>query len=145
VYTQDNNGNYIIYNSKQTRPLQGQSDHIGNLSLLYKSIKSGIEAELSWVYTGQRIEIVSPYKGLDYWQNPTSQLDFSLNVKASKKVTLFAKATNLTNNPLVLELHTTANGYYFNNINYPDQNNTKAIIVRRDTFNQSFFIGFRIK
>jgi len=145
VYTKDGNGNYIIYNSTQTRPLQGQSDHIGNLSLLYKSIKNGIEAELSWVYTGQRIEIVSPFKNLDYWQNPTSQLDFSLNVKASKKVTLFVKATNLTNNPLVLELHTAANGYYFNNINYPDQNNTKAIIVRKDTFNQTFFLGFRIK
>ena len=145
VYTKDENGNYIIYNSKQTRPLQGQSDHIANLSLLYKSIRKGIEAELSWVYTGQRIEIVSPFKDLDYWQNPTSQLDLSLNIKASNKITLFAKVTNLTNNPLVLELHTTANGYYFNNVNYPDQTNKKAIIVRRDTFNQTFFIGFRIK
>lgn len=145
VYTKDSNGNYIIYNSTQTRPLQGQSDHIANLSLLYKSIKNGIEAEVSWVYTGQRIEIVSPFKNLDYWQNPTSQIDFSINVKASKMFTLFAKVTNLTNNPLVLELHTTANGYYFNNINYPGQTDKNNIIVRHDNFNQSIFIGFRIK
>jgi len=145
VYTKDNNGNYIIYNSTQTRPLQGQSDHIGNLSLLYKNIKHGIEAEVSWVYTGQRIEIVSPFKNLDYWQNPTSQIDLSLNVKASKRITLFAKVTNLTNNPLVLELHTTANGYYFNDIHYPDQTDKNNIIVRHDNFNQTFFIGFRFK
>ena len=145
VYTKDNSGNYIIYNSTQTRPLQGQSDHIGNLSLLYKSIKNGIEAEVSWVYTGQRIEIVSPFKDLDYWQKATSQIDLSLNVKASKRVTLFAKVTNLTNNPLVLELHTTADGYYFNNINYPDQTSKNNIIVRHDNFNQSIFIGFRLK
>lgn len=145
VYTKDNIGNYIIYNSSQTRPLQGQSDHIANLSFLYKSVKKGIEAEVSWVYTGQRIEIVSPFKDLDYWQNPTSQIDLSINVKASKRITLFAKVTNLTNNPLILELHTTANGYYFNNINYPGQTNKNNIIVRQDNFNQSMFIGFRIK
>lgn len=145
LYYKDNNGNYIISNSTQTRPLQGQSDHIANLSLLYRSIKNGIEAEVSWVYTGQRIEIVSPFKNLDYWQNPTSQIDFSINVKASKRVTLFAKVTNLTNNPIVLELHTAANGYYFNNPNYPDQTSANNIIVRHDNFNQSFFIGFRFK
>ncbi len=145
VYTKDKNDNYVILNSTQTRPLQGQSDHIANLSLLYKSIKNGIEAEVSWVYTGQRIEIVSPFKGLDYWQKPTSQIDFSLNVTASKRITLFAKVSNLTNNPLVLELHTTANGYYFNNINYPDQTDKNNIIVRRDNFSQTFFVGFRFK
>ena len=145
VYTKDNNGNYVIFNSTQTRPLQGQSDHIANVSLLYKSIKEGIEAEVSWVYTGQRIEIVSPFKNLDYWQKATSQIDFSLNVKASKRVTLFAKVTNLTNNPLILELHTAANGYYFNNIHYPDQFSKNNIIVRHDNFNQTFFAGFRFK
>ena len=145
VYTKDKNDNYVILNSTQTRPLQGQSDHIANVSLLYKSVRDGIEAEVSWVYTGQRIEIVSPFKDLDYWQKPTSQIDFSVNVKAGKRITLFAKVTNVTNNPLVLELHTTANGYYFNNINYPGQTDKNNIIVRHDNFNQTFFIGFRFK
>jgi outer membrane receptor protein involved in Fe transport len=145
VYTKDDNGNYVIYNSTQTRPLQGQADHIANLSLLYKSIKKGVEAELSWVYTGKRIEIVSPFKDLDYWQKATSQLDFSVNVKASKRVTLFAKVTNLTNSHIILELHTTAAGYYFNNTNYPGQTSTNSILVRHDNFNQTLFIGFRIK
>ncbi len=145
VYTKDANDNYVIYNSTQTRPLQGQSDQIANLSLLYKNISKGIEGELSWVYTGQRIEIVSAFKDLDYWQKANSQLDFSMNVKVSHRSTLFAKVSNLTNSPLILELHTNANGYYYNNINYPDQTSKKYIVVRHDKFNQSVFIGFRFK
>ncbi len=145
VFAQDNSGNYIKYNTMQTRPLQGQSDHIANLSLLYKSIKRGIEAELSWVYTGKRIAYISPYKDLDYWQRATSQLDFSLDVKASRRITLFMKVTNLTNNPTILELRNTAKGYYFNNVNYPGQTSSNSIIVQHDNFNQSFFVGFRFK
>jgi hypothetical protein len=53
--------------------------------------------------------------------------------------------TNLTNNPTVLELHNTANGYYFNNINYPGQTSKNSIIVQHDIFNQSFIVGFRFK
>jgi len=146
VYGQQSNGNgYIVYNSTQTRPLQGQSNHIANLTLLYKSIRNGIEAQISWVYTGQRIEVVSPYKDLDYWQKASSQLDFSIEGKASRRITLFAKINNLTNEPLIQTLHTTANGYYFNNINYPDQNIKNAILVRKDVFNQSFFVGLRFR
>ncbi|MDE3236597.1 MAG: TonB-dependent receptor [Bacteroidota bacterium] len=145
VFTTDAGGNYIMYSALQTRPLQGQSDHIANLSLLYKSVKRGVEAQLSWVYTGKRIDYISPFLNLDYWQKATSQLDFSFDVKASKRITLFAKVTNLTNNPIVLELHSSANGYYYNNPNYPGQTSKKSIIVQTNDFNQSFFIGFRYK
>ena len=145
VFAVDNGGNYYMYTANQTRPLQGQSDHIGNLSLLYKSVKKGIEAQLSWVYTGARIEYISPYKDLDYWQRGTSFLDFSIDVKTTKHLTLFAKVTNLTNTPTILELRTTANGYYYGNPNYPGQTSKNSIIVQKDQFNQSFFIGFRIR
>ena len=145
VYAVDKNGNYVKYYMNQTRPLQGQSDHIANLSLLYESVKKGIQAQLSWVYTGQRIEYISAYYGLDYWQKATSQLDFSVDFKISKRVTLFGRATNLLNNPTILELHNTANGYYYNNVNYPGQTSRKSIIVQKDTYNQTFIFGFRFK
>jgi len=144
VFADDSTGHPVVYVSTQTRPLQGQSDHIANLSLLYKNIKHRIEAQVSWVYTGQRIEYVSAFKGLDYWQRATSQIDFSGSIKASKRITLFAKITNLTNNPTELELHTTAGGYYYNR-NYPGQTSKNSIIVEHDVFNQSFIIGFRFK
>jgi len=140
-----NGGNYVVYNTNQTRPLQGQSDHIANLALLYKGLKNKLEAELSWVYTGKRIEYISPFKDLDYWQKATSQVDLSVDFRTSKRFTLFAKVTNLTNNPTILELHNTANGYYFNNINYPGQNSKNSIIVQHDVFNQTFILGFRFK
>jgi len=145
VFAEDKNGNYIKYNTNETRPLQGQSDQIANLSLLYKSVKHGIDAQLSWVYTGQRIEYVSPYLNLDYWQRATAVLDFSIEVKTSRRVTLFGKVTNITNNPTILELHNTANGYYFNNINYPGQTSKNSIIVETDVFNQTFTLGVRFK
>ncbi|HCL83170.1 MAG TPA: TonB-dependent receptor [Chitinophagaceae bacterium] len=145
VFAEDKSGNYIKYNTTQTRPLQGQSDHIANLSLLYKSVRKGIDAQLSWVYTGKRIEYISPYLDLDYWQRATSVLDFSIEVKTGRRITLFGKVTNLTNNPTVLELHNTANGYYFHNKNYPGQTSKNSIIVQTNVFNQSFIIGFRLK
>jgi outer membrane receptor protein involved in Fe transport len=129
----------------QTRPLQGQSDHIANLSILYKSVKKGLEAQLSWVYTGKRIETVSNFYNLDYWTRATSQLDFSINYKVAKRVTLFGKATNLLNTPTILELHDNAGGYYYGKGNYPGQTNKNAITVQRDVYNQTFIIGIRFK
>jgi len=84
-------GSTTIQNSlrNQDRPLQGQSNHIANASLLYKNPKLGFDAQLSWVYTGRRINIVSPYKDLDYWQRGFSQIDFSAEKKIYKKFQRF--------------------------------------------------------
>ncbi len=129
----------------QTRPLQGQSDHIANLSVLYKSVKKGLEAQLSWVFTGKRIETVSNFYNLDYWSKATSQLDFSISYKVAKRLTLFGKATNLLNNPTILELHNNAGGYYYGKANYPGQTNKNVVTVQRDVYNQTFIIGIRFK
>ena len=129
----------------QNRPLQGQSDHIANLSILYKSVKNGLEAQLSWVYTGNRIEYVSNFYNLDYWSKATSQLDFSINYKVGKRITFFGKATNLLNTPTILELHNNAGEYYFNKANYPGQTDKNNVIVQRDVYNQTFILGLRFK
>ncbi|MFX7701431.1 hypothetical protein ABTJ88_19620, partial [Acinetobacter baumannii] len=72
------NSNGIIVSSRvsETRPLQGQSNHIGNLSLIYKNPRIGLDVQVATVYTGERISFISPYLGLNYWQAPTTQLDF---------------------------------------------------------------------
>jgi len=62
---------------EETRPLQGQSNHIGNLSLIYKNPKIGFDMQVAGVYTGERISFLSPYAGLNYWQSPTTTLDLS--------------------------------------------------------------------
>ena len=149
VYYRDKNGN--IQNAPpataeyptsptQTRPLQGQSDHIGNLSLIYKNVNLGFDAQLSWVYTGARINIVSAYKDLDYWQKATSQLDFSTEKRIGKSFSIFVKATNLLNNPIIVEIlkDNTQKGN-------PEQTESDRILVQKDVFNQTFLVGFRYK
>jgi TonB-dependent receptor len=141
VYGRDKNGNIVNSIGSQTRPLQGQSDHIANFSLIYKGSKSGLDAQLSWVYTGKRINIVSPFKDLDYWQRGTSQVDFSAEKKfAGKHFSIFAKMTNLLNNPIIVEVLKP-------NIsqNLPDQLRKDRILVQKDILQQSYLVGIRFK
>ena len=141
IYGRDGSGNIVNTLGEQTRPLQGQSDHIANLSLIYKAPKIGADAQLSWVYTGQRINIVSPYLGLDYWQHGTSQLDFSAEKAIGKsKFALFTKITNLLNNPIIVEVlkENTLSGL-------PEQTSNDRIVVQKDIIQQSYLIGIRYK
>lgn len=141
IYGRDGSGNIVNTLGEQTRPLQGQSDHIANFSLIYKAPKIGADAQLSWVYTGQRINIVSPYLGLDYWQHGTSQLDFSAEKAIGKsKFALFTKITNLLNNPIIVEVlkENTLTGL-------PEQTSNDRIVVQKDIIQQSYLIGIRYK
>ena len=141
IYGRDVNGSIISTEGRQTRPLQGQSDHIANLSLIYKNAGLGVDAQLAWVYTGKRINIVSPFLGLDYWQRGTSQVDFSAEKRfANKRFSVFAKLTNLLNNPIIVEILQT------NTLtNLPEQLRTDRILVQKDVFQQSYLLGFRYK
>ena len=141
VYGRDASGSITNSESTQNRPLQGQSDHIANLSLIYKNANQGFDAQLSWVYTGQRINIVSPYLGLDYWQRGTSQVDFSAEKKfANTHFSIFAKLTNLLNNPIIVEVLKP-------NIsqNLPDQSDPNRILVQKDILQQGYLFGIRYK
>lgn len=146
VYGRDASGSIVASETTQTRPLQGQSDHIANLSLIYKNSVANIDAQLAWVYTGKRINIVSAYKDLDYWQRGTSQVDFSAekrfgkNVGGQSRFSIFVKAANLLNNPIIVEI-LKPNAL----TNLPDQTRTDRILVQKDVFQQSYLIGFRYK
>jgi outer membrane receptor protein involved in Fe transport len=61
----------------ETRPLQGQADNVGNLSLLFRDPKIGLDAQLAYTYTGERISQVSAYYNMDIWSKPFSQLSLS--------------------------------------------------------------------
>jgi len=140
IYERDASGYIVSTSGNQTRPLQGQSDHIANLSLIYKNQKFGWDVQLTWVYTGKRINIVSPYKDLDYWQRGTSQIDFSTDKKIGKRFSIFLKATNLLNNPIIVEILKP------NNLgNLPEQTRSDRILVQKDVFQQNFLFGVRFK
>lgn len=140
VYGRDAQGGIVATEANQTRPLQGQSDHIANLSLIYKNPKNGLDAQLAWVYTGQRINIVSPYKDLDYWQRGTSQVDFSAEKRLGGGFSVFTKLANLLNNPIIVDIlkpNTLTD--------LPDQNRADRITVQKDVFGQSYLFGVRYR
>lgn len=108
----------------QTRPLQGQSKHLGNVSLFYRNKKKRINLQLALVYTGKRLVQVSPYYGLDYYQKPLTIVDFSGDVALAKKWVLFWKVHNLANSPYRVEL-------------------SNGLLVQKDYYSRNFQIGLR--
>jgi TonB-dependent receptor len=131
----------------ETRPLQGQANHIGNLSLLYKNSKSGLDAQIAFVYTGERLAVLNTYLGLHYWLQPTAQLDFSFEKRIKQKFSFYGKINNLTNTPAVTSIHQSYNTYLERTkvpLNMQDDPANK-IIVQKDYFKTSFLFGFRYK
>lgn len=140
VYGRDASGAITNTLANETRPLQGQSDHVANISLLYRSAANGLDAQLSLVYTGKRIAVVSPYLGLDYWQQPTYQLDFSAEKKIRHHFAVFVKATNLLNNSISQVV------YHQNSLKgLQGQTMNDKITVQKEVFNQTYFAGVRYK
>jgi TonB-dependent receptor len=91
----------LVKNVAQTRPLNGQSRHVANATLLYKGARSGWDAQLALSYTGERLYAVSRYVDNDIWQSGYLQLDAAMEKKFKSGVSLFAKATNLLNTPML--------------------------------------------
>jgi outer membrane receptor protein involved in Fe transport len=125
---------------EQTRPLQGQADNVGNISLLYKNGKLGLDMQLAFVYTGETISQVSPYYNLDYWQRANGQLAFSFEKRILKHLAFYGKVDNLTNaaHQLVLK-------YPYGKIqqSLPKQSIGKQTVVQNDLYRISFLAGFR--
>ncbi|MBK0381801.1 TonB-dependent receptor [Pedobacter sp. SD-b] len=144
LYYRDTNGNLTTIYVEQNRPLQGQSAHIGNFSLLYKNVKQGIDAQLAAVYTGERIAQLSLYRNLDYWQKASTVLDFSAEKKISKHLKIYAKANNLLNTPYEVIIKQ-PNRFTTGKLALPAQNNNSYILTQRDLYQPSYLLGLRYK
>jgi outer membrane cobalamin receptor len=143
-YFRDDKGQISNELRPQTRPLQGQADHIGNFSFIYKNPKSGTDFQIAYVYTGKRIIQVSPYYGLDYWQRPFGQLDFSVEQRITKGFNFYAKVANLTNTPLQVEI-LQPNTFITGTNKLPLQTDADRILVQKDFYKLSFLVGIRYK
>ena len=131
----------------ETRPLQGQANHIGNFSVLYKNPSIGFDAQVAFVYTGERISILNTYAGLHYWLQPTAQLDLSFEKRMLPRFTFSGKINNLTNTPAVTSIHQSYNTYLEKTkvpLNLQTDPDNK-IIVQKDYFKTSFLFGLRYK
>lgn len=144
----DANGVIVSKRVSETRPLQGQSNHIGNLSLIYKNPKIGLDFQAALVYTGERISFISPYLGLHYWQSPTTQLDLSFEKRIIKRLTFYGKINNLTNTPYQLSLHQSYNEYLKSSGSRAlalQSDTDNKIIIQKDYYKTSFLFGLRFK
>lgn len=135
--------------TNQTRPLQGQANNVGNISLLYKNQILGLDIQLAFAYTGDRIEQVSPYYNLDIWQKPFTQLDLSLEQKLNRHFTFFGKVNNLTNSPnkeYIKFPYTAVNKNLPPGYTIPFQDaGSNYTVAQKDIYKLSFLGGIRYK
>lgn len=135
-------GNLEPRSVDQTRPMYGQSAHVGNLSVFYKDGKKGIDAQLAASYTGERINTVSQFLNNDLWQEAFIQMDASLEKNIGKHWTIFAKANNLLNTPMRVFIKNS------NPVNssIPEQSNlSNKTLIRQDYYQRSYLLGLRFK
>jgi outer membrane receptor protein involved in Fe transport len=107
----------------QSRPLQGQTGNVVNLSLLYKNDKQQAFVQLAYTYTSKTLALVYSNYGFDYYQQPQSFLALSGEKQVSKHFTLTAKANNLLNTPTTIKINN--------------------LVQSKDVYNASFNVGFR--
>jgi len=128
----------------QTRPLQGQSKHIANASLLFKNDnKTGLNAQLAFGYTSRRINTVSQYLDGDLWQKGFAQLDFSVEKRLAKRWYLYGKINNLLNTPYELEVLQKAKASNVTGVPY--QKIGENIFIRKDTYGINYLLGVKFK
>lgn len=138
VVVNEDRSNSIV---NQTRPLQGQSDHIANISLLYKNQDAMLDIQLVANYAGERIAFVSPFFGADHYMKPMTQLDFSIDKGFKNGFVLFAKVNNILNTPYQLYVK---KPLAVPSDPYPYQTDPFNIgFVRRDLFGQAMRLGVR--
>jgi TonB-dependent receptor len=134
-----------VFQVQQVRPLQGQSQNVGNFSLLYKSAKNGIDAQLAASYTGERINAVSQYKDLDIWEKASTNLDFSAQKEFKKKYVVFIKINNILNTPYELFIKQDNSANYSGIMKYYYQESPNYTTVQYDKYYARYNIGFRFK
>ena len=151
VYEYIKNGTHstdTTFSTNQSRPLQGQADHVGNLSLLYKDPVFGVDVQLAFSYIGNRIVQVSQYYNLDIWQKPIEQLDLSFEKTLANHFSFYAKINNLTNSKpkqYIKIPYSVVNGN-FNGYTIPYQDRgSNYTVVQRDTYKLNFLAGIRYK
>jgi TonB-dependent receptor len=129
----------------QTRPLQGQATNLGNVSLLYKNTKNGIDAQLALSYKGETIQAVSEYYNLDTWEKASLNLDFSAQKSFSKRFVVFVKINNILNTPYELFIKQNNTYNYTGILKYPFQESPNHTTVEYDQYYARYNLGVRFK
>jgi len=109
-----------------TRPLQGQSRDLANMSFLYRNTKSKINVNFSILYQGKRLANAQGSEFLDYYQQDYWNFSFAADKTFGKRLSVFVKGNNISNTPTILR---TENGYF----------------ISSNRTGQDFLLGLRYK
>lgn len=135
----DPSSDLITVAKSETRPLQGQSAHLANASMVYNDSRHGWLARLTGIYTGRRIYSASGWYGLDYWERGYMVVDASLEKKFGSHLKAFVKAANLFNATTTVDLRTPnpefASGFV------PGQQSAARITVMHEVERAAYFAG----
>ncbi|MBW4890689.1 TonB-dependent receptor [Mucilaginibacter sp. HMF5004] len=125
----------------QTRPLQGQSANIANAALLYKNTKKGIDVQIAWQFTGERIALVSPVYEFDQWQKGLNTFDLSAEKRFKKHFAIFVKVQNLLNTPdeIYIKQPTTGNAAP---VSYQVPGSSQTL-ASKSLYGQNYQLGLR--
>ncbi|HEY4322489.1 MAG TPA: TonB-dependent receptor, partial [Mucilaginibacter sp.] len=138
----DPSSNLVTVTKPETAPLEGQSENLANANLIYKNIAGGWWVNLSVVYTGRRIDLVSPWYGLDYWQRQNIRINLSAEKKISEKFKITFSALNLLNNGIEDDI-LVPNPNGINNNYLPGQTNNNKITVLKQNYSAYYVLGLR--
>ena len=125
---------------EQSRPLFGQAAHVANLSLLFKDTRHGWEGQLAGSYTGKRLSDISNWYDDDIWEDGYFQLDASVEKSFKCGLSVYAKASNLLDVPLLRYIQ---NGPRTANIDY--ERHDGNVIERKEWHGQSILLSVRYK
>jgi outer membrane receptor protein involved in Fe transport len=133
--------NIITEYVNQTRPLFGQAAHVVNFSFLFKDNHNSWDGQLAFGYTSDRLVIVSRYLDEDSWQAGYTTMDASIEKRFKTGFTLFAKASNLLNSPMMQYVKKNEkNSQYFNVERYHG-----GVVERKEYYGLNFLLGLRYK
>ncbi|NLO72269.1 MAG: TonB-dependent receptor [Porphyromonadaceae bacterium] len=124
----------------QTRPLNNQAAHVANLSLLVKT--DGWDGQIAFAYTGDRLQTISRFYENDIWQAGFLQTDISVEKGFENGITIFGKASNLLNTPMILYIPK-YNESNENVIGY--QSYKGGTMIRKDFYGQTFQVGVKYR
>ncbi|MBN1352707.1 TonB-dependent receptor [candidate division KSB1 bacterium] len=78
-----------------TRPFQGQSPYLLNLTLNYDHLEKGIGASLYYNIFGERLSAIGRSGTPDVYEQPASMLNFTFSKRLTSRISMKISATNL--------------------------------------------------
>lgn len=133
-------GNEII-TVRQSRPLYGQAAHVANLSLLFKDTHNGWDAQITGSYISPRLADVSNWYDNDIWENDYFRMEVSAEKSFISGVSIFLKATNLLNLPMIRYYHKGPHTDSLTDVERIGGN----VIERMEHYGQTILLGLRFK